>query len=143
MRPDEEHDSAEGGPGRRPGRFGLFYFEVGSRHYLRFTRLALILIVCLVLISVVLLFTLYLSRKRSGPQNMNVDIVVPTRTPHDYNKIQPVAPPPTPPKVRTQPGAGVPPQQTPLAPNGNAGGVFTPSPTPSPALARPPTRPGQ
>jgi hypothetical protein len=141
MRPDKQHDSVERDRGRRAGGFQLIYFEqVGSRHHLRFTRLALLLIVCLILIPILLLFTLYLSRKRSGPRDVDVDIVVPTPVPRDYNKpiIQPAAPPPTPPKVR-QPGAGVPPQQTPLAPNGNANGSFTPSPTPSPTLARPPT----
>lgn len=139
MRPDERHDPAEHGPGRRAGRFRLIYFEqVGSRHHLRFTRLALLLIVCLVLIPILLLLALYLSRKRSGPRDVDVDIVVPTLAPHNYNKIQPAAPPPTPPKVR-QPGAGASPRQTPLAPNGSANGSFTPSPTPSPTLARPPT----
>lgn len=141
MRSDEQHDPVERDRGRRAGGFQLIYFEqVGSRHYLRFTRLALLLIVCLTLIPILLLFTLYLSRKRGGPQNVNVEIVVPTPAPHDYNKpiIQPVAPLATPPKVR-QPRAGVPQQQTPLAPNSNANGSFTPSPTPSPTLARPPT----
>jgi hypothetical protein len=142
MRPDEQHDPVERGPGGRAGRFGLFYFEqVGSRHYLRFTRLALLLIVCLTLISILLLFTFYLSRKRSGPREVDVDIVVPTPVPRDYNKpiIQPAAPPPTPPKVSRRPGVGASPRQTPLAPNGNANGSFTPSPTPPPTLARPPT----
>lgn len=142
MRPDEEHNNVERGPGRRAGRFQLFYFEqIGSRHYLRFTRLALLLIVCLTLIPILLLFTLYLSRKRGGPKNVDIDIIVPTPAPRDYNKpiIQPAAPLPTPPKVNRQPGAGAPPRQTPLASNGNANGSFTPSPTPSPTLARPPT----
>lgn len=139
MHPSDQN--AQEGHGRSDGRFGLFFFEqVGTRYYLRFTRLALILIVCLTLIPIVLLFALYLSRKGGGSKNVNVDIVVPTPAPHDYNKpiIQPAAPPQRPPKVR-QPGASVPPRQTPLAPNGNAGGAFTPSPTPSPTLARPPT----
>lgn len=141
MRPDEyeslpEHDS------QGDGRFELFYFEqIRSRHYLRFTRLALILIVCLTLIPILLLLTLYLSRKRGGPKNVNVEILTPTPAPHDYNKpiIQPAAPPPTTPKVSTPFGAVAPPRQTPPTPNGNAGGSFTPSPTPSPTLARPPT----
>jgi len=140
MRPDEEHNNVEHGPGHRAGRFGLFYLEkIGSRHYLRFTRLALLLIVCLVLIPILLLFTLYLSRKRGGPKDVNVDIVVPPPAPYNYNKIQPAAPPPTLPKVSRPPGVGASPRQTPLAPNGNANGSFTPSPTPSPTLARPPT----
>lgn len=141
MRPDERHDPAERGPGSRAGGFRLVYLEqIGSPHYLRFTRLALLLIVCLILIPILLLFTLYLSRKHAGPKDVDIDIVVPTPTPRDYNKpiIQPAAPPPTPPKVR-QPGVNVAPRQTPVAPNGNANGSFTPSPTPSPTLARPPT----
>lgn len=140
MRLDKQHNPAERGRASRAGRFQLFYFEqVGSRHYLRFTRFALILIVCLILIPVVLLFTFYLTRKGGGPRNVDIDIVAPTPAPRDYNNIiQPAAPPRTPPKVR-QPGVGVAPRQTPLAPNGNAGGSFTPSPMPSPTLARPPT----
>lgn len=141
MRPDEYDSLPEHAP-QRSRRFELFFFEqIGSRHYLRLTRLALLLIVCLILIPILLLFTLYLSRKRSGPKDVNVDIVAPTPAPHDYSTpiIQPAAPPPTPPKVSKPPGAGVPPRQTPIAPNGNAGGMFTPSPTPSPVLARPPT----
>src|SRR5947209_17539671 len=124
-------------------RFELFYFEqVGSRHHLRFTRLALILIVCLTVIPVMLLFALFLSRQQSSPDNVNINIVVPTPAPHDYSKpiIQPPSvPPPTPPKVSNRPGASTATRQTPLAPNSNAGGSFTPSPTPSPSLARPPT----
>lgn len=141
MRPNEHRTSEEPSP-RRLGRFNLFFFErVGSRHYLRFTRLALLLIVCLILIPILLLFTLYLSRKGGGPKNVNVDIVVPRPATHDYNKpiIQPAVPLPPPPKVSTQPGASPLPRQTPLVPNGNVGRSFTPSPTPSPTLARPPT----
>ena len=138
MHPNDQN--TQEGHVRRGGSLGLFYLEkIGPRHYLRFTRLALLLIVCLVLIPILLLFTLYLSRKRGGPKDVNVDIVVPTQAPYNYNKIQPAAPPPTPPKVSGQPGVGASPRQTPLAPNGNASGSFIPSPMPSPTLARPPT----
>ena len=141
MRPNE-HNTPERRDPHRSGRFELFFYEeVGSRYYLRFTRLALLLIVCLTLIPILLLFTLYVSRRRGDPKNVNVEIVVPTPAPHDYNKpiIQPAMPPSTPPKVSKQPGTGVPPRHTPIVPNGNAGGSFTPSPTPSPTPVRPPT----
>jgi hypothetical protein len=136
------HPNEHNIPAHRRRRFELFFYErIGSRYYLRFTRLALILIVCLTLIPIVLLFTYYLLRKRGGPKNVNVEIVVPTPAPHDYNKpiIQLATPPPTPPRVNTPFGAFAPPRQTPPAPNDNAGGSLTPSPTPSPTLARPPT----
>jgi hypothetical protein len=117
MRPDEyeslpEHDS------RRGGRFE----QVGSRTYLRIIRLTLFLIAGLTVLSILLLFVLFLSNRRGRPEDIDVNVVAPTATPQDYTKpvLQRAAPGPTPPKVRKQPGAGVPPSPTP-----------TPSPTPA------------
>jgi hypothetical protein len=128
---------------RSSGRFTLFFYEkVGPRYYLRFTNLALILIVCLTVIPIVLLFSLYLSRQPVDSNNVNVNIMVPTPAPHDYSKPifqPPLVSPPTSPKVSKQPGANAPVQQTPLVSNGNSNKSSNPSPTPSPILTRPPT----
>jgi hypothetical protein len=127
MHPDDQHDPADRGRASRAGRFQLFYFEkIGSsRTYLRFTRLTLFLIVGLIVLSILLLFALFLSKGRGCPEDIDVNVVAPTATPYDYNKpvLRRATPGPTPPKVIKQPSAGVPP---------------SPSPTPSPAPTRTP-----
>jgi hypothetical protein len=103
--------------------FELFYFEqIGSRTYLRFTRLTLFLIVGLTVLSVLLLFALFLSNRRGGREDVDINVVAPTATPQDYNKpvLQRAAPGPTPPKVRKPLGASVLPSPS-----------LTPSPTPA------------
>lgn len=123
MYSDRDKNPREGKP-HRGGKFELFYFEqVGSsRTYLRFTRLALFLIVGLTILSILLLFALFLSRARGRSEDVDVNVVAPTATPQDYNKpvLQRVAPGPTPPKVRQPPGASVLPSLSPI-----------PSPTPA------------
>jgi hypothetical protein len=119
-------NGSSGRDARRRG-FELFYFEqVGSRTYLRFTRLTLFLIAGLTFLSISLLFVLFLSHRRGRPEGVDINVVVaPTATPQDYNKpvLQPAAPGPTPPKVRKPLGASV---------------LPSPSPTPSPTPARTP-----
>lgn len=148
MRPDEyeslpEHNS------RRGGRFELFYYErvdssvgsrVGSRYYLRFTRLALILVVCLTVIPCVAILTLYYKQSRARPEDVNINIRVAPRAP-DINPqlIRPAPPATPPPKVGIIPGVGEPARQTPTAPTKNANAPPTPSPTPSPAPPRTPS----
>lgn len=125
MEPDEFTGRA-GRSRHSGGKFELFYFErVGSRTYLRFTRLTIFLIVGLTILSILLLFALFLSNRRGRPEDIDINVVVPTATPQDYTKpvLQPTAPGPTPPKVIKQPGVGVP---------------ASPSPTPSPTPARTP-----
>jgi hypothetical protein len=117
------------GSSRRDARrrgFALFYIEqIGSRAYLRFTRLTLFLIVGLTVLSILLLFALFLSNRRGSHEDIDINVVAPTATPQDYNKpvLRQVPPGPMPPKVIKQPRAGVPP---------------SPSPTPSPTPARTP-----
>jgi hypothetical protein len=111
---------------RRGGRFELFYFEQnGSRTNLKFTRLTVFLIASLTVLSILLLFVLFLSNRRGRPEEVDINVVAPTATPQDYNKpvLQPAPPGPMPPKVIKPPRAGVPP---------------SPSPTPSPTPARTP-----
>ena len=117
------------GSSRRDARrrgFALFYIEqIGSRAYLRFTRLTLFLIVGLTVLSILLLFILFLSNRRGRTEDVDINIAAPTTTPQDHNKpvLRQAPPGPTPPKVIRQPGASVPP---------------SPSPTPSPTPARTP-----
>lgn len=125
---------------RRSNRFELFFYEkVGSRFYLRFTKLALLLIVCLTVVPIALIFTLFLWNQNKGFENININIRSPTPDSHVYPTIQPVPRPPAPPRVGKQLGTSEPPRQAPLVPNGNAGGSLTPSPTPSPTPAMSPT----
>lgn len=140
MRPNE--DNPESRDSRRSGRFGLFFYEqVGSRYYLRFTGLALFLIVCLTVVSIILIFSLFLWNRTSSPENINVNITVPSPTPHNDEQpiIQPAPSAPKLPKVVRQPRPVMPTPQLPSAPAGNDSRPATPSPTPVPSAARTPT----
>lgn len=87
----------------------------GSRTYLRFIRLTLFLIVGMTVLSILLLFVLFLSNRRGRPEDVDSNVVAPTATPQDNNKpaLQPATPGPTPRKVIQQPGAVVPASPTP------------------------------
>jgi hypothetical protein len=142
MRPDE-YESLPERESRRGGRFELFFYEqIGTRSYLRFTRLALVLIVCLTVIPMVAIFALFLTQSHANVDNVNVNIRVAPREPGNYPQqlIQPVLPAAmsTPPKAGRSPRVGERARQTPAAPALNANTPSTPSPTPSPAPPRPP-----
>lgn len=134
MRPDERNVPRGSNP-RRCGRFELFFFEqVGSRSYLRFTKLALSLILFLTIGSMALLLALFFWNRRGDSENINVNIVSPPHEPQDFSKpiIQPAPPPPSPPGILKQPRVGVPTRQTPQSPAAAPGVLSTPGPTPSP-----------
>lgn len=142
--PSDNFDEPGGRGRQRGGRFELFYHErvdsrVGSRYYLRFTRLALILVLCLTVIPCVAILTLYYKQSRARPEDANVNIRVAPRAP-DINPrlIQPAPPATPPPKVGISPRVGEPARQTRTAPTMNANAPPTPSPTPSPAPPKPP-----
>ena len=121
---------------RRGGRFELFYFEqVGSRSYLRFTKLALFLILFLTVGSMALLLALFYWNRRgdSENENINVNIVSPPHEQQDFNKpiIQRAPPLPSPPGMVKQPGSSVPTRQMPQSPTATPGVQSTPGPTPS------------
>ncbi len=140
MCPHKEHDPLERDPGSRVGKFQLIYFErVGSRSYLRFTSLALIMIVCLTVVPTALLFALYLSNRRDGQPNSNVQIIVPPAS-NNYNLpiLQPLPPAATPPRIR-QRELVMPTPRTPRGSNENGNSPLTPSPTRSPTPIRTPT----
>jgi hypothetical protein len=147
MRPDDFNEP--GGRSRsRGGRFELFFYErVGERYYLRFTRLALILVVCLTVVPCVAILALYYKQSRAAPEDVNINVGVRPRPPANYGTIvvpPPVAMPPpvvmpSPPKVSRSPRGGEPARQTPATPGSNANTTLTPTPTPSPTPPRPPS----
>jgi hypothetical protein len=141
MHPNE-YDNPAGGETRRGGRFELFFYEqVGTRYYLRFTRLALALVVCLTVVPAVAIFALFLTQSHADLENVNVNVRVAPREPGNYPQlIQPVPPAtlPTPPKVGRSPGVGERARRASAAPALNANAPPTPSPTPSPTPPRPP-----
>ena len=144
MRPNEQSTPEKRDP-RRSGRFELFFYEydqVGTRYYLRFTRLALILVVCLTLIPAVAIFALFLTQSHADPENVNINVRVAPREPGNYPQ-QLIKPPPaaTPmtPKVGRSPRGGDPARQTPAAPGLNTNVPPTPIPTQSPTPPRPPS----
>jgi hypothetical protein len=80
MRPDEFNGQA--GRGRQGGgRFELFFYGqvVRTRYYLRFTRLALALVVCLTVIPAVAIFALFLTQSHTDLENANINVRVAPR----------------------------------------------------------------
>jgi hypothetical protein len=141
MRPNEQN-VPEKSDSRRGDRFELFFYEqVGTRYYLRFTRLALILIVCLTVIPVAAILAIFFTQSRVDFNDVNINMRGEPRAPGNYNHIIPAPPPPTTatPRVSRSPRGGDPARQTPAAPNVNANAPPTPSPTPSPTSPRPPS----
>lgn len=141
MRPNEQN-IPEKSDSRRGGRFELFFYEqVGTRYYLRFTRLALVLVVCLTVIPVAAILVIFFTQSRVDFEDVNINMRGEPRAPGNYNHIIPAPPPPpiATPRVSRSPRGGDPARQTPAAPNVNANGPPTPSPTPSPTPPRPPS----
>ena len=136
MRPDEYESLPEHDP-RRSRRFELFFYEqVGTRYYLRFTRLALILVVCLTVIPMVAICALFFTESHADLENVNINIRSHSGAPgNDVRLIikqPPPVPMPTPPKAGRSQRGGEPTRQTPAAPALNANAPPSPSPTPSP-----------
>jgi hypothetical protein len=137
-----EHNSPAGHDPRRGRRFELFFFEqVGSRSYLRFTNLALFLIVFLTVVPMAAILTLFLWNRSSESENINVNIVSPASTPQDFSKpiIQRGPLPPPPPEIIKPRRAGRPPQQMPPWPSGNDKAPSTPNLTPLQTPTRTPS----
>ena len=131
MRPEEQNVPRGRDPHCR--RFELFFYEqVGTRYYLRFTRLALVLVICLTVIPVVAIFALFLTQSHADLRNVNIDIRAPERAPGNYPQQLIKQPPPatisTPPKAGRSPRGGEPARQTPAAPGLNANAPPTPTP---------------
>lgn len=106
MQSDEQH--TYNNQSRRPNkRFELFFFEtVGNRSYLRFTRLAVVLILCFTVIPIAAILTLFLYNQASiNSEEINVNVRSAPRTnatPLRNVIIQTPTPQPVP-KVHRQP----------------------------------------
>ena len=140
MRPDKFDEPAERSR-HRGGGFELFYYErVGARYYLRFTRLALILVVCLTAVPVAAIFALFLTQSHADLKNVNIDVRVPERAPGDYPQLiqPPPAGMPAPPKASRGLRGSNTTRQAPAAPALNANAPLTPTPTSTPTPLRPP-----
>jgi hypothetical protein len=137
MRPNDQN-IPEKRDSRRGGRFELFFYEqVGARYYLRFTRLALVLIICLTVIPVAAIFAIFFTQSRVDFEDVNVNVRGEPREPGNYNRIIPAPPLPTP-RVSRSPRGDLS-RQTPAASGSNSNASLTGSPTPSPTPPRPPS----
>jgi hypothetical protein len=142
MRPNE-YDNPAGGETRRRRKFELVFYEhIGTRYHLRFTRLALVLVVCLTVIPAAAIFAIFFTQSRVDFEDVNVNIRTPPSAPRNYGSpiIQTTPPPvmPAAPKAGRSPRGVEPIRQTPSAPTMNANAPPTPSPTPSPTPPKPP-----
>jgi hypothetical protein len=115
--------------------------KLGSRSYLRLTKLVLYLILFLTLGAITMLLALFVSNRNRKPEEINLNITVPTPVPTNPNKtlLQPVPSPPAPPKVFQPPGTGISNQRIPSTPPGNYNGMPIPSRTPRPSPVKTPT----
>jgi predicted permease len=117
---DKQSDAHDSQMARR--KFELFYFEmVGSRSYLRFTRLTVFLIIGLMVVSLGLILGLFLLRSQpSDAVLVNVNITVPPATPYSSNTpIIRQPPPQSPPPGIKQPKYSMPVSPTPHMPGNN------------------------
>lgn len=126
-------------------RYSLVFFETvdEGRTYLRFTRLAVILIVGLIVVSIVSILVLFLlNSKQLASEPVNVNVRMPSPTPYLSNKpiLRPPPPAPQPPKVE-QPVYSMPTPPYTQPPGKNFNGQATretPQTSPSPPLESPP-----
>src|ERR1043165_3939594 len=135
---NEDEKPAGRDPYRR-GRFELFYFEqVGSRSYLRFTNLALVLVLFLTLGAMAMIIAFYVWNRGHEPVETDINIHVPARESTNYNSplIRP-APIPSPPRTVQGPApvAGTPTPLTTPTPVRNSNRMPSSSPSPRPTSA--------
>lgn len=116
----------------------LFYFErAGQRARLRFTRLAVILLICLIVVPATTLFVLFLLR--DDPAEMKVDINVRTLPPLEAPSPPLIIQPPTPPPPKpVTPRSPVPAPSPPITPLASAETNARPAASPSPSGAQQP-----
>jgi hypothetical protein len=145
MRPDEQYNHSDSQQPHSPKKLELFFFEtVGNRSYLRFTKLAVILILCLTLISLVGIFTLFVyNHASSSSEQINVNVrTIPSPSATPFRNVIIQAPPPqsTPPKIRMQPLLPTPAiPVTPLESDRNMNEQSVPRQTPQYPQGKPPT----
>ena len=141
MRPEERFTHKDNQPYRPRRRLELFFFEIeGNRSYLRFTRLAVILILCFTVIPIAAILTLFLYNQASiNSEQINVNVrstASPDVTPLRNVIIQTPTPQPLP-KVRQSPL--LPPPALPSESIRNMNKQIAPSQTPQHQPAKPPT----
>lgn len=139
MRSNEQNIPEDRQP-HRGGKFELVFWEkLGTRYHLRFTRLALVLVVCLTVIPALAILGIFLTQSHADLENVNINIRTAPRAPGNYPQLIKAPPPPampTPPKAGRSPRGGEPAKRTSVTPDLNTNTSSTPSPTPSPP--RPP-----
>ena len=117
MRHDEYLTGHDDELSRSPSRFELFYYErVGTRYYLRLTKLAVILVFTLTLISMGAISVLFLTTRHSQNKQTPIKLKVPESTiNYNYPVIEPLPPPAPKPTGRvnknTQPRKDAPPRR--------------------------------
>jgi hypothetical protein len=137
MRSTEPTSSEDSRPPKYQHRMELFYFDqVGSRYVLRFTRMAVLLIIGLTVVSIVSILVIFLvSSQQMASEPVNVNVSVPTlpTSPTDKPILKPPPPAPRLPKV-AQPVYSTPaPSNTPAL-NKNSNGQTIPKQTPQSPL---------
>lgn len=106
---------------------------------MRFTRLALVLVVFLTVIPALAILGIFLTQSHADLENVNVNVRTAPQAPGNYPQLIKAPPPaamPTPPKAGRSPRGGEPARRTSVTPGLNTNTSPTPSPTPSPP--RPP-----
>jgi type IV secretory pathway VirB10-like protein len=104
MQSNQQSTSKEDNWQKRGINLELFYYEqVGSRYYLRFTRLALVIILGLTIISLVMILAVFLlSDHLSDSKEVNVNITVPKSSSPPTQIIIPPTPTQPAPKTNKQ-----------------------------------------
>lgn len=102
MRSDKHIEREEITPHRRGLNLELFYYEqVGSRSYLRVTKLGLVLILILTVLPIIALLSLFLLNQSTPMPNVDVTIKpIPAANTSAYPTIHQPTPPPAPKVLR-------------------------------------------
>jgi hypothetical protein len=134
MRSDEQSRQNESQALHPRRKFELFFFENvgGGRTYIRFTRLAVILIIGLTVVSLASILIIFMLRSQpSDAAPVNVNISVPPATPYSANTpIIRQPPPQSPPPIIKQPKYSMPVSPTPQMPSNSANEQIAPRQTP-------------
>ncbi len=136
MRPLEDQSLDESKhPARRRSLELIYHEQRGTRLYLRFTRLGVIIILLLTVIPLVAILFLFVSNQPN--KNINLNVTVPSPSPYSPEKTILRQPPPAPslPKVDTT----IPALPSPLTSDRNSNEQILPKQTPQPTPSKPPT----
>jgi hypothetical protein len=139
MRPLEDQTLDESKPPTPHRRLELFYYERwGTRLYLRFTRLGVIIILLLTAVPLAAILLLFLSNQPD--EKINLNVTVPSPSPYSPEKpiLQPPPPAPTLPRVDKQSTSTIPALPSPLTSNRNSNEQILPKQTPQPTPSKPP-----